>query len=96
VAFDDAAGSGNFLRAAIAGRPVDGDCALLDAGGETRRARLISLGEPGCTLALRDDVDADAPGLAVGARVQVSLPDGPVHGDVVWARGRERGVLFDD
>jgi hypothetical protein len=33
---------------------------------------------------------------AVGARVELGLAGGPARGDVVWARGRERGVLFDD
>jgi hypothetical protein len=89
----EADGTGRFLRAALGGRPIDRECAVadLDAGG-TRRARLIGLAEPGCTLALGGDDGA----LAVGTRVELVLSGGPARGDVVWARGRERGVLFDD
>ncbi len=94
VAFADAGASGSFLRAAFAGRPMDRDCPVVDVDrGGAFHARLVSLGQPGCTLAMSGD-DADA--LPIGARVLLRLSGGETSGDVVWARGRERGILFDD
>jgi hypothetical protein len=97
VAFAEAEGSGCFLRAALAGPPIEGDTPVHDLdrahAGVQQGARLVSLGEPGCTLTLRND---DSGALAVGARVELALSGGAVRGDVVWARGRDRGVMFDD
>jgi len=95
VAFAEGESSGSFLRAALAGRPVDRACSVTDHGGaaDPRPARLIDLGEPGCTVALDSD---DAFAFQVGSRVELALAGGTARGDVVWARGRERGILFDD
>jgi hypothetical protein len=89
IAHHHTALAGVVVRAEPAGPTV---VAFADDAESAGFLRAAFAGHPaGCTIDLPDDGDAP-----VGAHVELDRPDGRVGGDVIWARGRERGVLFDD